>query len=1008
MTAWRNNNSPRRTKLWAGCILLALLVMSTFQLFAQTESNYSTRTAAGTNITNNASVNYTVGGVAQTPISSNNVTTVVQQIDSFYLELNNVVAVPTADVTRTNYSGVPNETIDIRYTIHNLSNGTIVVAPSLAFGALIGSAGTNNASGSNTALYTDDGSGNATTTALASQVTVSGSTFVFHVKVTIPSASTATTNWGQYTVALTDKPDQITPPASAAGNWTIPTAFTGGGSYSGADLKHTAQINVTTNAAMVLDKWFSTTQGNPSTKITHGAGGASNKFWVNLTYTNNGSKPSGLVTFHDALPAGMTYVQGSAYFNATPVPNGGTNNNDVLAATNGGSAGTGTFTWNHTTNTVDATVTGVPQSGGVVYYFTFQVSVPDSPATFTNTAPTTWSDGGTVPTTTNGTVVANYTVDPRYQITLKDYTPGTATLASTATQLAGNVASPTLFLLNVVNGGNAPDMVYVGNNLGGFPAGTTFSLYTNAGTQTAPAIGTSLTLISGTSGQPNASYQLGQLAVGASMDYVLAVQLPTGTAVAAAVNYTTTATATGQAGAGTGADQSTATQTIQDVVNPIDLTTGETTGGFYSNSAGHNTNALSVTGTTPASYPALGSYTYALYLYNSEWQAENLKLVASNSTTFSTTDTLPAGWSVSYFYPTAPGDCTSASATPYTGSFNVTAATVNAGALLAGITQVCAKVTIPFGTPVASGPGYDPVYFQAVSTLNPPANDYVHDALNVTAFHYLTIDTQTKTVNAGASVLYTAVLTNYGNVDETAAAPSFFSSITNATSSSATPAGPAIFTINSSVNPGAAAPYIVAGAAAANNELLVAKAIPNTATPTNFYIQVMADNTDKPGDKVVTTVVFNYNSGTTVTGTYTTTVLSAATNVTIQKTQALDPSCNGKNSGGSALSLSDFSLSVVQAKPGQCVAYRITAGNGTGAVIDNLYLTDTLQTGYVDYCDGTASPCGTSVPAAAWVVLGGATQGAGGGYTSPLVKSNTLTNLPSGQSVAWQFEVQVK
>ena len=66
---------------------LAAMLLSSLTVF---QSAYAVGTASGTNITNTATVNFTVGGVGQTPVNSNVTTFVVdRKVD---LTVNNGVA----------------------------------------------------------------------------------------------------------------------------------------------------------------------------------------------------------------------------------------------------------------------------------------------------------------------------------------------------------------------------------------------------------------------------------------------------------------------------------------------------------------------------------------------------------------------------------------------------------------------------------------------------------------------------------------------------------------------------------------------------------------------------------------------------------------------------------------------------------------------------------------------------------------------------------------------------
>src|SRR5262249_51523388 len=137
---------------------------------------------------------------------------------------------------------------------------------------------------------------------------------------------------------------------------------------------NTDLVTVSTNAVIAVSKSISAPSGNsPSGPYTY-----------TLTYTNTGNATAGSVRLTDLVPAGMTYVPGSARWSTT----GATVLSDIDSTdTHGAGANTIRFDFNVATpGAVTAIVNQVPsgQTGSV----TFNVNVNSglSPQIIGNTA----------------------------------------------------------------------------------------------------------------------------------------------------------------------------------------------------------------------------------------------------------------------------------------------------------------------------------------------------------------------------------------------------------------------------------------------------------------------------------------------------------------------------------------------------------------------------------------------------------------------------------------------
>ncbi len=936
MTLWNNTtNRTRYRSTWVVCALLVLLALaSSTQMFAQT--SYSGSTAAGTQIGNTASVSYVDASSQPHTNQSAAVYTSVQQIDAFVL-------------TPSTYtvSGVANQNVNIKYTLTNNSNGTDVVKLSIPGGY------TANVSSAH--LYPDNGSGTAPNlsggTLEGNNVTLTqsgaGATSTFWLVMQL--ASTAVSDTKTIMVNAIDQPASITLPTGV----TQPAAYNSLGSLNNG--LSTVTVNIVTGAAMTVTKSFDATSGTTGQTLT-----------VTLRYANTGLMTSGLTYITDNLTtnSNFTYVPNSAKWNGVTIADSnGTSTVGGVAAT---------WNWDSTGKVLEASLNNVPPSGGSTYTFTYQVTVaPTAPGTYTNTAQyiyndsVNWTPSGVTGTkdycTTAGnclTTSAQFTVNPIYTATL---TPPTNTIASATS------AQPILYAETATNTGNGSDALVLsiaatGNS---FPAGTTFTYYTNANPTGAPAIGTALSVASGTAGQAGATYSTGTVAAGGTYNYVIAVQVPVGSSSATSVSFT--ASATPHNGAGTAA---TAVDTLTKINPPVDLTSARTDGTLPAGTGPGPETSVQVVNPTPGVIPQQ-AYTYELVITNNTSVADTYKLVASSTTGFGTSDSLPAGWTVGYYLPTG-SDCTTLNSSQVSFPVNV----ANGASTL-----VCAVVN----TPAQTAPATYPVYFQAFSTGSTGSKDGIYDALLINTYNKVSIAPAIGSVNAGAAVVLTNVITNNGNVPETITFASGFVSDTPTPST-----GLFTSTLYQTYANGTVGGPITTGTQILN--------LPPGQT-VNIYTQVAANSGDAIGNQDKTTITITYTGG-TASADDITTVTGAGAAVTVTKQQALDASCNK-----SSLT---FVTTPVQAKPGQCVVYQITATNGTGQAITNVLVSDTLST-YTTYCDGTGTTCGASEPKGDWTTLPGAMTSPGPGtLTSGTLASTALPTMNSGDTAVFTFAVQIK
>ena len=915
MIATRGSRAPRH--LWTALLLMLLVIASSMGANAQ----YTSSAPAGTVIGNTATVTFTDEEDVTRTANSSAVYTYVQQINAFTL-------------TPTSYtvSAVANEDVNIQYTLTNNSNGTDVIRLSLQ-----NLAATDL---TNAHIYPDNGSNapNTAATDLNGQdVTVAqGGVYRFWVVGRI--SATPSNSGGQFQVLAIDQPAAITLPANvnqpAAYN-TVASPLNGQG---------TVTVNITTAAVMNITKSFDVTSGPTGQTLN-----------VTLQYTNAGFRTSGLVSILDDLSAnGFNYVPGSAKWNGVAIAD----------ASGTSTVGGVTATWNYNTVTkqIAATLAGVPPSNGTLYNFTFQVQVAATAAgVYTNTAQYSYNDGGPlggnqVPSSGTNPTSATYTLQQFY----------TATLATTSANPVATATSaqPIYFQERVTNTGNGTDSFVLSNVIGSFPTGTTFTYYVdNAGVPGAP-----LAAQSGVAGDPGATYTTGPVASGATYDYIIAVQVPAYTTSNGAygnnggAGYSFTASAAPQAGASAAV---TVVDTLSAIALPVDLTTAATSGTpVFGAGPGPGASALV---TSPGINPGT-SYTFALFLKNNTTAADTFRVVASNTSTFGGTDTLPAGWSVAYHASANGTDCSTAGAV---------VANTNVAAGANGL--VCAVVTVAGTQPQNASL---PVYFQAISTTAPVVQDSVYDAIAVNELRLITVSSNAGNVHPGARIVLSNVITNAGNVAETVTFTGSF--VTD------NPTPGSTFTSELWQNYAANA---VSNQITNGTSLVIAPG----ATVT-IYARVLTNVTNAPGTQNVTTITVTYNGSQTAVGTDTVTTVAAPTTITVSKLQALDANCTG-----SGLT---FGTTDVKAAPGQCVAYQITATNVSAAPVTGVFMIDPLSA-YTTYCDGTAATCGASVLAGRWTATAGATESGATALNAGTLTSTTLNTIGAGASATFTFEVKI-
>ena len=805
----------RRASLACGALALAAAV-------GLTPDAAVAAPAAGTAIGNQASATYTDASNTPRTVTSNVVTAIVQQVASLTLAQSTSRTVSVGSqvsypVTLTN-SGNGVDTFNLSSTQSGTFNFTSVVFYADANG---------------------DGVADNTTPITASTALAMGEVFRFVAVGTVPNT------------AASGNTDSLVITATSTFN-------------SGVSNSVTETTTVTSNAVINVTKSMSSASGLPG----------SGPHTVTLTYNNSGNTAASAVQIRDLLPAGMTYVAGSARWSAS----GSTVLTDASNADAQGGGPTITYDFGVTAaNQATAVISSVAQ--GQTGTVTFQVTINAyNTATATgqltgplnNTADTTYNDGvaSVGPLNTN---TFTFTVSAVPAVTMTGQTVASAAQGSTVS------------FSNVVrNNGNTPDSFDITLPTGSFPAGTSFQLYQADG----------LTPLLDTNG--NGVPDTGTLASGATYNVVLRATLPTNSTGGP---FSVSKTATSKL-------DPTKTATVSDTLtaiaaNSVDLTGNAVIGGggVVGVGAGPEGAAQTTNTTGPGT-----TTRFTLFVNNTSGVSDTFDLAASTNSSFSTL-ALPAGWTVVF--------------RNAAGAIITNTGVVNAGSAQ----QVFADVTIPAGQAAIPGAGQD-LFFRVLSPSS-GTTDRIHEAVVVSTVRNVQIaPSNSGQVFAGSSIVYAHTLTNAGNVTENSGSStialalantqSTFSSIVYRDANNNGVIDPSDPVVNAPADLGPIA-------AGASLRLLVRVSATGGAA---------AGVTDTATLTVTTAGSINGAVAPAVVSTTDTTTVIAG-NLVLLKEQSIDGNCDGVPD--TAFSNANITAG---AAPGACVRYRVTITNiGTSSVL---------------------------------------------------------------------------
>jgi len=623
---------------------------------------------AGSSIGNQASATYTDGSGTQRTATSNTTTTYVQQVASLLLTQDNTKPVS------------PGGQVDFPHTLKNTGNGPDTY--SLVIGGGTGFSTNNIYEDANGDGVPDDPSKPIT----SSGPLAAGAVFKFVIVSQVPaSPSTAT-----YTLTVT---------ATSAFNGSLTAA-------------NTDTANVTPNAVINVTK---------SINIGTGPAG-SGPYTYTLTYNNSGNTTATNLTLKDVIPAGMTYVAGTAKWSVSGSTflNDNTGANDPVGIN---------YDYNDTVvgrvTAIIATV--VPGQSGTV---TFQVNVNAglAPQNIDNQAKYSYNDGQTVVGDFDSNV-ARFTIPQLAAVSITSQT-----ITNPVPQ--GSVVSFTNVVSNLGNGDDTFNITVLTNN-NTFPQGTTFLLYQSDGVT--PLLDSNNDNLPDTGPRgPN----------GPTNTYSVVVKaiLP-GNATGA--NFTVQIQAKSTF-------NSAVTAVGTDIIGTVSASTVDLTNdspGGPGSGPGPEVNAVTTLTVTPTNAVTVR---FTNYVANSSAAADSYEFAASTDSSFSSLS-LPSGWTVVF---------RNASNGTITGS-----GVVNAGANM----LFYADVTVP----AQFAPGTNAIYFR-VRSPNTGATDSKHDAVAVNTFRSISITPNNSAqIFPGGSVVYSHTIQNNGNVTEGGTGSSVNVGVTN-------------------------------------------------------------------------------------------------------------------------------------------------------------------------------------------------------------------------------------
>ena len=829
-------------------------------------SAHAAAPSAGTNISNIASASYTDSNGSNKTVTSNVVTTTVLQVASFTL---------IADQTKTANA---NGQVSLSHTLTNTGNGSDTF---------------------NVAVANNDTRDNTTDNYDFSGLNV----YLDANKDGVPDSQTPVTN---VTLAAGESVNLIVQATTAsnnviAGDLGKLTVSAISGFDTSVTAKNVDTVKITNGAVISLLKSASVSNIDATSTSP-----AAREVEYTLAYQNTGNTTATNVTITDVLPAGLTYVAGSATVNGTAV-------SDTADADG----------YNFTSGTATLVIPAVAANSTGVLKFKVQV-VQNTPAGIITNIAEVDPDGpgteGKTPSNPNDVTVLGVKKGTINDSTTDAFADGQSTATPTPDVITKSTTQGTPVTFGVTAGGGEPIVVHnTGNvteafnitvNKNALPAGSIVELFKSDG----------VTPLTDTNG--DGVVDTGPIASGATYQIISKVTLPSSyfTPTPAPVTpinaILTSAPVT----------NSSATDTIklvidQVVASTVDLHNGDLTDstGAIAGASGKDTGQFIDTKSTKPGQAT----NFPLTIDNKGATGDNYNL--------STSPALPAGWTVQYYLADGAGNPTGA---PITNTGNVPSG---------GTVKLVAVVT----PPANAAAGDQEVIFKVASPAT-GLTDVMSDRVTVETDRKLSLQNdRTGQVAPGGTVVYKHTLTNNGNIVEGAAPNTLPFTLTN----DQTANGWVTTLYVDSNNDGVAdASELVTG-----SDLAVKTGSIARGASVNLLIKVQAPVNATAGtpSAVVLTIkptVVGAQSVADLVNTDLTTVTSGQ--VRLVKEQSLANCLTGV--------AGTYTQNTVSAKPGECVKYRITATNEGNASVTKVIISDATPAYTTLKVIASASPIATN------------------------------------------------
>lgn len=829
-------------------------------------SAHAAAPSAGTNISNIASASYTDSNGSNKTVTSNVVTTTVLQVASFTL---------IADQTKTANA---NGQVSLSHTLTNTGNGSDTFNVAVANNDTRDNTTDNyDFSGLNVYLDANKDGVPDSQTPVTSVTLAAGESVNLIVQATTASNNVIAGDLGKLTVS------------AISGFDTSVTA------------KNVDTVKITNGAVISLLKSASVSNVDATSSSP-----AAREVEYTLAYQNTGNTTATNVTITDVLPAGLTYVTGSATVNGTAV-------SDAADADG----------YNFTSGTATLVIPAVAANSTGVLKFKVQV-VQNTPAGIITNIAEVDPDGpgteGKTPSNPNDVTVLGVKKGTINDSATDAFADGQSTTTPTPDVITKSTTQGTPVNFGVTAGGGEPIVIHnTGNvteafnitvNKNALPAGSIVELFKSDG----------VTPLTDTNG--DGVVDTGPIASGATYQIISKVTLPSSyfTPTPAPVTpinaILTSAPVT----------NSSATDTIklvidQVVASTVDLHNGDLTDstGAIAGASGKDTGQFIDTKSTKPGQAT----NFPLTIDNKGATGDNYNL--------STSPALPAGWTVQYYLADGAGNPTGA---PITNTGNVPSG---------GTVKLVAVVTPPANA-VA---GDQEVIFKVASPAT-GLTDVMSDRVTVETDRKLSLQNdRTGQVAPGGTVVYKHTLTNNGNIVEGAAPNTLPFTLTN----DQTANGWVTTLYVDSNNDGVAdASELVTG-----SDLAVKTGSIARGASVNLLIKVQAPVNATAGtpSAVVLTIkptVVGAQSVADLVNTDLTTVTSGQ--VRLVKEQSLANCVTGV--------AGTYTQNTVSAKPGECVKYRITATNEGNADVTNVVISDATPAYTTLKVIASASPVATN------------------------------------------------